>query len=175
MHVRSKSHSSVRTMAIPVWLLWYFPLVNVSELVQLSIGYMPVNIEFAKFVSIKIFLVVTKGLGHWVTYPISIMENWNQDHPERYSNLYGLYIEFQRCGNWPWTWWGRRKSQGHWPHPTGHGKWWKACINICKHILKFSNCVLVRVPMNNNNYEQPIALFVIILAKNTFKNNHGKI
>ena len=43
--------------------------------------------------------------------------------------------------------------------PPSHRKWWNACINICKHILKFSNCVLVRVPINNNNYEQPIALF----------------
>ena len=58
------------------------------------------------------------------------------------------------------------------PAPPGHGKWRKACINICKHILKFSNCVLLRVPINNNNYEQPIALFVI-LAKNTFRNHHG--
>ena len=49
-----------------------------------------------------------------------------------------------------------------------HYLWWKACINIWKHILKFSNCVLVRVPINNYNYEQPIALFVILLAKNTF-------
>ena len=48
-------------------------------------------------------------------------------------------------------------------------------INICKHILKFSNCVLVRVAINNNNYEQPIALFVIILSKNTFTNHHGVI
>ena len=29
------------------------------------------------------------------------------------------------------------------------------------------------VPINNNNYEQPIALFVIILAKNTFRKYHG--
>ena len=45
--------------------------------------------------------------------------------------------------------------------------WQKACINICRHILKFSNCVLVRVLINNYNYDQPIALF-LILAKNTF-------
>ena len=56
-----------------------------------------------------------------------------------------------------------------------HEKWRKACINICKHILKFSNCVLGRVPIKNNNYEQPIALFVINLAKNTFTNHHGVI
>ena len=31
-------------------LIWYFPMVNVSELVQLSIGYMPVIIELTKFV-----------------------------------------------------------------------------------------------------------------------------
>ena len=30
--------------------LWYFPPVNVLELVQLSIGYIPVNIELGKFV-----------------------------------------------------------------------------------------------------------------------------
>ena len=36
----------------------------------------------------------------------------------------------------------------------------KACINICKHILKFSNCVLVRVPINNYNYEQLIVLLL---------------
>ena len=29
------------------------------------------------------------------------MENWNQDHPERYSNFCGLYIKFQGCGLWP--------------------------------------------------------------------------
>ena len=55
----------------------------------------------------------------------------------------------------------------------GHGKWRKACINIFKYILKFSNCVLVRVPINNNNSEQPIELFDIILAKNTCTNHHG--
>ena len=45
---------------------------------------------------------------------------------------------------------------------------WKVVESMnkyCKHILKFSNCVLLRVPINDNNYEQPIALFVIILAK----------
>ena len=31
------------------------------------------------------------------------MENWNQDHPERYSNFRGLYIKFQDHGKWPWT------------------------------------------------------------------------
>ena len=31
--------------------------------------------------------------------------------------------------------------------------------------LKFSNCVLLIVPINNNNYEQPIPPFVIILPK----------
>ena len=54
----------------------------------------------------------------------------------------------------------------------GHGKWRKACINICEHI-EILNCVLLRVPINNN-YEQPIALF-IILTKNTFMNHHGVI
>ena len=43
----------------------------------------------------------------------------------------------------------------------------KACINICNHTLKFSNYVLLRVPINKYNYEQPIELF-IPLAKNTF-------
>ena len=38
------------------------------------------------------------------------------------------------------------------PDPS-HEKWQKACINICKHILKFSNYVLVRVPINTNDYE----------------------
>ena len=37
-----------------------------------------------------------------------------------------------------------------------------------------SNCVLLRVPINNNNYEQLIALFIII-AKNTSMNHHGVI
>ena len=58
--------------------------------------------------------------------------------------------------------------------PSSHRKWRKACINTCKHILKFSNCVLLRVPINNNNYE-PIALFVVIPAKNTFTNQYGVI
>ena len=31
-------------------LFWYFPVVNVLELTQFSIGYMPVNIELTKFV-----------------------------------------------------------------------------------------------------------------------------
>ena len=115
----------------------------------------------------------------WMTHKLQMhamgtgMENWYQDHPGRYSNFCRLYIKFQGHGKWPWTWWGRRKRQGNWPHLPGHRKWRKACINICKHILKFSNCVLVRVPINNNNYEQPIALFVIILVKNTFRNHHG--
>ena len=34
----------------------------------------------------------------------AIMENWNQDHHEMYSNFYGLYIKFHGCGKWPWTW-----------------------------------------------------------------------
>ena len=43
-----------------------------------------------------------------------------------------------------------------------------ACTNICKLTFKFSNNVLVRVPINNYSYEQMIAHFVILLAKNTF-------
>ena len=82
------------------------------------------------------------------------MENWNQDQDERYSKSYGLYIKFQGCRKWPWTWSSQRKSQGHRPNCPGHGNWQKACINICKHILKFSNCVFVRVLINNINCQQ---------------------
>ena len=32
------------------------------------------------------------------------MENWNLDHPERYSNFCRIYIKFQVYGKWPWTW-----------------------------------------------------------------------
>ena len=42
-----------------------------------------------------------KKVIHWGG---AIMENWNQDHPERYSNFYGLCIKFQGCRKWPWTW-----------------------------------------------------------------------
>ena len=55
--------------------------------------------------------------------------------------------------------------------PPGHRKWRKACINTCKHILKFSNCILLRVPKNNNHYEQPIALSVIIQQKTPLRIN----
>ena len=41
----------------------------------------------------------------------------------------------------------------------------KACIYICKPTLKLSNGELVRVPINNNYYEQPIAFFVILQAE----------
>ena len=34
----------------------------------------------------------------------SIMENWNQDHPERYSNFHRKFVKFQGCGKWPWSW-----------------------------------------------------------------------
>ena len=34
----------------------------------------------------------------------TIMENWNQDHPERYSNFHGKFVKFQGCGKWPWSW-----------------------------------------------------------------------
>ena len=44
-----------------------------------------------------------------------------------------------------------------------HYLWPKTCINIC-----CANCVLVRVPINNYNYEQPVGIFVILIAKNTF-------
>ena len=57
------------------------------------------------------------------------------------------------------------KSGSSAPPLPGHRKWQKSCINICKHILKFSNCVLARVPINNNNYEHLIVVVVIILAK----------
>ena len=43
---------------------------HLLELVQLSIGYKFVNIELAKFVEIKKFLMVTKGVENWATYPI---------------------------------------------------------------------------------------------------------
>ena len=46
-------------------------------------------------------------------------------------------------------------------------------VEIFANTLKFSNCVLLRVPINNNDYEQPTARFVI-LAKNT-TNHHGVI
>ena len=41
------------------------------------------------------------------------------------------------------------------------------------HIEVLKLCIIV--PINNNNYEQPIALFVIIPAKNTFTNQYGVI
>ena len=63
------------------------------------------------------------------------MENWNRDLPERYSKFRGLYIKFQGHGKWPWTWWGPRKRQGHWPRPPGQWKWRKACINTCNTYL----------------------------------------
>ena len=31
------------------------------------------------------------------------MENWSQDHPERYSNFRGVFIQFQGHGTWPLT------------------------------------------------------------------------
>ena len=34
----------------------------------------------------------------------TIMENWNQDHPERYSNFQRKFVKFQGCGKWPWSW-----------------------------------------------------------------------
>ena len=74
-------------------------------------------------------------------YRRAIMENWNQDHPERYSNFHGLFVKFQFCGKWLWTWWGRRKRQDHWPRPPGHWKWRKACININKHIEVLKLCI----------------------------------
>ena len=102
------------------------------------------------------------------------MENWNQDLSERYSKFCGLYIKFQ---SWKMALHLVRSTEkaGSLVRTPGHRKWRKACINTCKHILKFSNCVLLRVPINHNNYEQPIALFVIIPAKNTFTNQYGVI
>ena len=64
-------------------------------------------------------------------------------------------------------------ESGHGPG-QGHRKWLKTLIgaeSMYKYLythtytLKFSNGVLVRVPINNYNYEQPIELFVILLAK----------
>ena len=93
------------------------------------------------------------------------MENCYQDHLERCSNFCGLFIQLQGHGMWPWTCWGQRK-RGHWPLPSPVIEVTETMYKYCKHILKFSNCVLLRVSTNNNNYEQLIALFVIILAKN---------
>ena len=99
------------------------------------------------------------------------MENQNQDHPERYSNFCGLFIKFQPPRNVALDLLRSTEKSGSLARPLpGHRKWRKACINICKHILKFSNCVLLRVS-KNNNYEQLIALYVIILAKTLSWNN----
>ena len=85
-------------------------------------------------------------------WQVPIMENWNQDHPERYSNFYGLYIKFLGAEVAVELARSMEKSGSSVVSP-GNGMWQKACIYICKHILKFSNCVLVSVPINNNNYE----------------------
>ena len=42
-------------------------------------------------------------------------------------------------------------------------------------VLKLCIIKSAIVPINNNNYEQPIALFVIIPAKNAFTNQYGVI
>ena len=42
-------------------------------------------------------------------------------------------------------------------------------------VLKLCITLLARVQINNNNYEQTIAFFVIILVNNTFKNQNGII
>ena len=60
----------------------------------------------------------------------------------RDSNFCGLYIKFRGNGKWPWTWWGRQKSQGHRPCRPSHGKWRKACINICKPIEVLKLCII---------------------------------
>ena len=75
-------------------------------------------------------------------FPTAGMENWNQDHPERYSNFCGLYIKLHGCRLWPWTRLDRQKSKGHRPCRPSHGKWWKACINNCKHIEVLKLCII---------------------------------
>ena len=49
----------------------------------------------------------------------------------------------------PWTWWGQQKSQGHRSRLPGHGKWRKACINICKHIELWSSQTVYYKSTNN--------------------------
>ena len=94
----------------------------------------------------------------------SRMENWNQDLPERYSKFHGLYIKFQ----------GHGKGRVIGPAPRSS----KVAESMYKYLqthIEVLKLVLLRVPINNNNYEQPIALFVIIPAKNTFTNQFGVI
>ena len=101
------------------------------------------------------------------------MKNWNQDHPERYNNFYGLYIKFQGCES------GREPGEGHCqcvigPPPQS----WKVAKTMYKYLqthIEVLKLVFVRVPINNHYFEQPIAPFIIILAKNTFTNHHGVI
>ena len=66
-------------------------------------------------------------------------------HERRLESGVTLFLEDNfRRGTGRWTRWGRRKNQGHRPSHSGHGKWRKACINICKHseVLKLCPCGL---------------------------------
>ena len=80
---------------------------------------------------------------------LAIMENWNQDQPKNNSNSCGLYI----IGH------GHRKSTSH---PYG---WYNT---ICGLTFRLLNGVLVKVAINNYYYKQRIAVFVILLTRNTF-------
>ena len=57
------------------------------------------------YLLLKSYTLAARNVSSPIVFDLdAIMENWNQDHPERYSNFYGLYIKFQGCGKWPWTW-----------------------------------------------------------------------
>ena len=71
--------------------------------------YYTIHVAIVCYFNLKILFIKYKTTG---------MGNWNQHQPERYSNFCGIYIKFQGRGMWPWTCWGRRKSQGHCPHPS---------------------------------------------------------
>ena len=91
-----------------------------------------------------VFLYCTVGYSFYVTQLHSIMENGNQEQPKRNCHFQGIY-----------------STESLLKHYLGQ----KTYINICTHTLKFSNGVLVRVPINNYIYEQQIAFFLILLAE----------
>ena len=55
------------------------------------------------------------GVELLIGTPMSIKENWNQDHPERYRNFNGLYVISGEVE-------GKVRVIGH-ALPPGYGKW----------------------------------------------------
>ena len=131
-----------------------------------------VGVQLIQFLLILCFIPTNSwAIGNRVHNIVAITENLYHQQPERNSHFSPFNIIYKRSGLRKVAVdlvMATERSGSLAPVMEIGRKHYFVVESMYKYLqihIEVSNCVLVKVPINNYNYEQLIALFVILLAK----------